>query len=115
MINEIRSIDSRIEITFILGDMCDNASLRKTASEIKALPRTIDSVIFSAGVMAVREFKPSKDGIETQLAANFISHFLLFNLIAGKLTKETTFIAVSSQGYELCDVESEDYNFQVHK
>lgn len=116
VINAIKSIDSSIKITFIFGDMCDNTSLRKAASEINALPGvTIDSVIFSAGVMAVREFLPTKDGIETQLAANVIGHFLLFNLIIGKLANESTFVAVSSQGYELCGVEYEDYNFSVNK
>lgn len=95
--------------------MCDNSSLRRAAVAINAFPGTIDSVIFSAGIMAVRDFTQSKDGIESQLAANAIGHFLLFNLIAGKLAKESTFVAVSSQGYELCGVDFEDYNFEEGK
>jgi len=63
--------------------------------------------------MAVREFTPSKDGIENQFAANFLGHFLLVNLIIGKLAKESTFVTVTSSGYEASEVNFEDVNYQV--
>ena len=113
VIAEIKSIDSSITTTFISADMLDNSSIRKAGSEINALDATIDSVIFSAGVMAVRNYEPSKDGVETQFAANYVGHFLLANLILEKLAKTSTFVTVTSSGYEMAEVSFDDYNFQV--
>jgi NAD(P)-dependent dehydrogenase (short-subunit alcohol dehydrogenase family) len=115
VISEINSIDSSIKVIFIQADFLDNASIRKAAEEINSTDVTIDSVIFSAGVMAVREFQTSKDGIEVQFAANYVGHFLLANLILGKLAKESTFVTVTSEGYELSEVRFDDYNFQVRE
>jgi NAD(P)-dependent dehydrogenase (short-subunit alcohol dehydrogenase family) len=77
VIEQIKAINSNIEVAFVSGDFCNNACLRKAAAEINALNVTIDSIICSAGTMAVREFTPSKDGVENQFAANFLGHFLL--------------------------------------
>ncbi|KAI9739474.1 MAG: hypothetical protein M1818_005162 [Claussenomyces sp. TS43310] len=115
VIEEIKSIDPKIKVTFVSGDMCDNDSLRKAGTEINALDVTIDSIICSAGIMAVREFTTSKDGIESQFAANHVGHFLLTNLIIGKLAKESSFVTVTSTGYEAAEVNFDDYNFQQGK
>lgn len=114
VIGEIGNIDSKIKVTFISGDMCDNESLRKAAAEINGLDVTIDSIICSAGTMALREFTPSKDGIENQFAANYVGHFLMTNLILGKLATKSSFITVTSSGYENSEVRFDDYNFQVN-
>lgn len=113
VISEINAIDSKITVTFVQADFLDNASIRKAGEEINSIDATIDSVIFSAGIMAVREFQTSKDGIETQFAANYVGHFLLANLILGKVAKNSTFVTVTSEGYELSEVRFDDYNFQV--
>jgi NAD(P)-dependent dehydrogenase (short-subunit alcohol dehydrogenase family) len=63
--------------------------------------------------MAIREFTLSKDGIENQFAANFLGHFLLVNLIIGKLAKESRVVTVTSAGYEASEVNFEDVNYQV--
>lgn len=63
--------------------------------------------------MAVREFTLSKDGIENQFAANFLGHFLLVNLVIGKLARESRVVTVTSAGYELSEVNFEDVNYQV--
>jgi NAD(P)-dependent dehydrogenase (short-subunit alcohol dehydrogenase family) len=115
VISQLSEIDPSIIVTFVQADFLDNASIRKAGAEINSLSATINSVIFSAGVMAIREFQLSKDGIEAQFAANYVGHFLLANLILDKLAKSSTFVTVTSAGYELSEVHFDDYNFQQGK
>ena len=61
----------------------------------------------------MREFTPSKDGIESQFAANHVGHFLLANLIVEKLAVESSFVTVTSSGYGLAEQQFDDYNFHV--
>ena len=67
-------------------------------------------------VMAVKEYKKSKDGIEMQFAANHIGHFLLTNLLMPKILaagKGARIVNVSSFGYMSGGVRFDDQNFKV--
>lgn len=61
-------------------DLESLASVRACASQILSQTNTLDAFIANAGVMATPEGR-TKDGFETQLGTNFLSHFLLFLLL----------------------------------
>jgi NAD(P)-dependent dehydrogenase (short-subunit alcohol dehydrogenase family) len=68
--------------------------------------------------MARPTFETTKDGIELQFGSNHIGHFLLTNLILGKVLKAgaeggARIINVSSTGFEMGGVRFEDWNFKV--
>lgn len=63
--------------------------------------------------MAVQEFPPPKDGVKNPFAGNFLGHFLLVNLILGKLARESRVVTVTSAGYKASEVNFEDVNYQV--
>jgi NAD(P)-dependent dehydrogenase (short-subunit alcohol dehydrogenase family) len=61
----------------------------------------------------------TKDGYETQLATNHLSHFLLFNILKPALLASSTpahnsrVIAVSSESHRSSEIRFEDYNFKT--
>ncbi|KIA75581.1 short-chain dehydrogenase [Aspergillus ustus] len=61
-------------------DLESLASVRACAAQLLSLTPTLDVFIANAGVMATPEGR-TKDGFETQLGTNFLSHFLLFLLL----------------------------------
>lgn len=94
-------------------DLSDQASIRKTAAEILDLVDKIDIVLNNAGIMAVENFETTKDGIESHFGANHVGHFLLTNLLLGKLAKGGRVVNVTSMGYEASGIRWDDWNFQV--
>ncbi|KAG9256215.1 uncharacterized protein F5Z01DRAFT_734910 [Emericellopsis atlantica] len=96
-------------------DLASIDSVTKAAAEVNSwtdVP-TIDIVLNCAGIMAV-PYALSVDGIEMQLAANHIGHFLLTNsivpkLLAAKVTPRV--INVSSNGHRLSAMRWGDINF----
>jgi NAD(P)-dependent dehydrogenase (short-subunit alcohol dehydrogenase family) len=92
--------------------------VRQAAIEINTTIEKLDILINNAGIMAVKEYEESKDGIEMQFAANHIGHFLLTNLINGKILvagegEGARVVNVSSGGYVCSGVRFEDWNFEV--
>jgi NAD(P)-dependent dehydrogenase (short-subunit alcohol dehydrogenase family) len=63
--------------------------VRKFADEILAMNKPIHLLINNAGIMGV-PFKETKDGFESQFQVNFLSHFLLTNLLLPKMIKTAT-------------------------
>ena len=92
--------------------------MHQAAKEINAKIEKLDILINNAGIMAVREYEESKDGIEMQFAANHIGHFLLTNLVMEKILvvgggEGARIVNVSSGGYVCSGVRFEDWNFKV--
>ncbi|MCJ1246332.1 hypothetical protein MMC30_003539 [Trapelia coarctata] len=118
VIEKIKSIDSAIDVVYIKLDLLDNASVRKAAEQIKGVADKIHGLINNAGVMGVRNYVKSKDGIESQFAANHVGHFLLTNLLIKEILaagEEATVVNVASLGYQLAEANLEDPNFQDGK
>ena len=116
VIEEIKKIDSSVEAIFVQIDLLDNSSVRKAAQKIQTLSDKIHGLINNAGVMAVRTYVTSKDGIESQFAANHVGHFLLTNLLIQQVIaagEGATIVNVASLGYQLAELNIEDPNFQV--
>ncbi|KAH8692338.1 hypothetical protein BGW36DRAFT_387423 [Talaromyces proteolyticus] len=83
----IREIDSSVKATFVQVDLSNYASVRKAAGEIlNATASKIDVLINSAGNMAIKEYTLDAQGIEIQLSANHLGHFLLTNLLVPALS-----------------------------
>ncbi|KAF7884648.1 uncharacterized protein EAF02_004984 [Botrytis sinoallii] len=84
VIEAIRKINPDIEVFFVEIDLLNNKSVRQAAEKIKTLTDKIDVLINNAGVMAVKYYATSVDGVESQFAANYLGHFLLTNLLDGE-------------------------------
>jgi NAD(P)-dependent dehydrogenase (short-subunit alcohol dehydrogenase family) len=115
VIKQIKALNPNINVTFLQVDLADQGSIRKAASEINTSFEKIDYLVNCAGMMAVPTFETTKDGIEMQFGLNHIGHFLLTNLIIGKILAagKGRIINVTSTGFEHGGVRYEDWNFQV--
>lgn len=90
---EIKKLEPSVETHFVPLDLSDKSSVRATAKAILSNPdvKNIDVVINNAGIMAcpytaVKHWK-DKQGrpLEMQFATNHVRHFLLINLLLGKI------------------------------
>ncbi|THV55060.1 hypothetical protein BGAL_0015g00460 [Botrytis galanthina] len=82
----IRRMNPNINVVWIPLNLLDNESIRTAADAIKKLEiEKIHVVINNAGVMGVRNYTTSKQGVESQFAANYLGHFLLTNLLMDQI------------------------------
>lgn len=76
-----------------------------------------DPVVISAGVMAT-PYKETKDGFESQMAINYLGHFLLTHLLMPQLIKgsenndgkNVRIVNVSSCVHRIADMNYKDFN-----
>ena len=114
MIQQIQQQSPNVAVSYIQCDLCDNASIKKAAEQVKSLVDGVDVLINNAGVMAVRSFQLSTDGVETQLAAGYLGHFLLTNLLKDKiLAARGIVLNITSSAYTLAEVDTDDPNFEA--
>lgn len=85
----IGSIQSRVRgaaVEVIPADLASQASVRQAAAEFVAKHPRLDILVCSAGVFhKVRS--ETVDGIEATFAVNYLSHFLLANLLSESLQR----------------------------
>ncbi|TGJ78770.1 hypothetical protein E0Z10_g9995 [Xylaria hypoxylon] len=119
---EILKIDPSIKTTFIQIDLSDHDSVRRAAPQILASTESkIDVVINSAGNMALKEYTVDKQGIEMQMSANHVGHFLLTNLLMPALLAGAKgpygarIVNLSSAGYQISPVRFDDSAFSDGK
>lgn len=116
VIEAIKNLNPSIEVFFVEIDLLDNKSVRQ-AAKIKSITNKIHVLINNAGVMAVRSYVTSADGVESQFAANYLGHFLLTNLLAKEILaaaeEGARIVQVGSLGYQLGETNLDDINFQV--
>lgn len=117
MIEAIRNVNPSIEVFFVEIDLLDNKSVRQAAEKIKSIKDKIHVLINNAGVMAVRNYVTSADGVESKFAANYLGHFFLTNLLAKEILaaagEGARIVQVGSLGYQLGETNLDDINFQV--
>ncbi|KAI1413141.1 NAD(P)-binding protein [Hypoxylon sp. FL1857] len=120
----IREINPSVKATFVQVDLSDHDSVRQAAKEIlEETGSKIDVLINSAGNMGLKEYTVDKQGIEMQLSANHIGHFLLTNLLApaliaaAKANQEhgARVVNLTSLGYLISPFRFDDYNFSGGK
>ncbi|TGO68746.1 hypothetical protein BOTNAR_0020g00170 [Botryotinia narcissicola] len=102
----IRRMNPNINVFWIPLNLLDNESIRAAADAIKESKiEKIHVVINNAGVMGVRDYTTSKQGVEGQFAANYLGHFLLTNLLMDQIIaakeEDAAIVNVGSLGYEL--------------
>ncbi|KAF2799145.1 NAD(P)-binding protein [Melanomma pulvis-pyrius CBS 109.77] len=120
-LEDIKAIDPSIKTTFVQVDLSDHHSVRQAAKDILATAPKIDVLINSAGNMALKEYTLDKQGIEMQLSANHVGHFLLTNLlvpallVAGSETGLARVVNLTSSGYQISPFRFHDYNFSGGK
>lgn len=68
------------QVDFLICDLSSFASIRKFADEFKTRHEKLNVLINNAGVLP-HDRAESKDGIELNLAVNFLAPFLLSNLL----------------------------------
>ena len=117
-INSISSISPSTVVKFIPVNLESLSSVRSAVKEIleDVEIRNIDVIINNAAIMAC-PFKKSEDGYESQFATNYLSHFLLTNLLIPKLlvSKSPRVVNVSSWGHLMSDIRYNDINFNDGK
>ncbi|RYP28269.1 hypothetical protein DL767_007289 [Monosporascus sp. MG133] len=118
VLTAIRKINPSIKTTFVQVDLSDHDSVRRAAQEVlETTAFKIDVLINSAGNMALKEYTLDKQGIEMQLSANHLGHFLLTNLLAPALLAAAgtehgaRVVNLCSLGYLISPFRFDDYNF----
>ncbi|TAQ85341.1 hypothetical protein B7494_g6332 [Chlorociboria aeruginascens] len=106
-IDAIKTIDPSVRTIFIPVELSSLSSVRTAANKIlsdSSIPK-IDVMINNAAIMAC-PYSLSEDGYELQFATNYLSHFLLTNLLMPKLilSPSPRVVNVSSMGHEFSGV-----------
>ncbi|XP_045133492.1 retinol dehydrogenase 12-like [Portunus trituberculatus] len=84
-------------------DTSDLSSVRKFAKEVLETEKAIHVLINNAGIYGMGKRQVTADGLELTMATNHFGHFLLTNLLLGRLKESgrSRIINVSSMGYML--------------
>jgi NAD(P)-dependent dehydrogenase (short-subunit alcohol dehydrogenase family) len=97
-------------------DLGSLASVHRAAEKVNSWTDVpaIDVLVNNAGIMAV-EYGLSPEGTESHFAMNHLGHFLLTNLVMGKIRRSEAprVVNVSSDGHRLSAVRFDDVNFDV--
>jgi NAD(P)-dependent dehydrogenase (short-subunit alcohol dehydrogenase family) len=92
-------------------DLNSLQSVRDFAKSYSEKYKHLDLLIENAGIM-IPHFVKTKDGFESQLGVNYLSHFLLTNLLLPllKKTKESRIVTLSSLAHEKGVIDFENLN-----
>jgi NAD(P)-dependent dehydrogenase (short-subunit alcohol dehydrogenase family) len=115
-VDDIRRDSGSAQLDLLIADMSSQASVRTLAEQIRQKCSRLDVLINNAGA-AVRERKPSADGIETTLAANHLGAalltFLLLDLL--KTSAPSRIVNVSSEAQRRAHLDMNDLQFERRK
>lgn len=114
----IKSISPSTEVHFVPLDLASFESIRNAATIIKNSVSKIDVLINNAGVMAVKDYTLTEEGLEYQFGANHIGHFLLTSLLIPKIEaagKGARVVNLTSMGHQMSEVRFDDINFNNGK
>jgi NAD(P)-dependent dehydrogenase (short-subunit alcohol dehydrogenase family) len=111
----IKEANPKVEVKIVPLDLLSHKSVRAAVKSIEQITPRVDFLINNAGVMATRKFVVSEDGVESQFAANYLSHFLLSVLMVknGLIGSGAVILNVGSLGYQMADIEYDNVNFTV--
>ncbi|QFU75765.1 SDR family NAD(P)-dependent oxidoreductase [Halioglobus maricola] len=93
-------------------DLASKDSIHAFASRYLQANNHLDVLLSNAGIMGVQE--AYIDGLESQMAVNFLGHFLLSALLAPllKSTPDSRVVTLTSIAHRLADVDFDDFNFE---
>ncbi|KAF4631678.1 hypothetical protein G7Y89_g6453 [Cudoniella acicularis] len=118
-IDAIHKIDPSITTKFVSVSLDSLSSVREAAKIILAdetIPK-IDVTINNAAIMAC-PYGLTQDGFELQFGTNYVSHFLLTNLLMPKILAAApgaVIVNVSSTGHLFADINYESLDFNKGK
>jgi NAD(P)-dependent dehydrogenase (short-subunit alcohol dehydrogenase family) len=94
-------------------DLLSLHSVRQFAAAVLSANRAVDLLILNAGIMAC-PLARSAEGIESQLATNFIGHACLASALVPALLKsaEPRLISLSSTAHQMSPVVFDDINYE---
>jgi NAD(P)-dependent dehydrogenase (short-subunit alcohol dehydrogenase family) len=94
-------------------DLCDLASVRAFTKQFAKRHTTLDLLINNAGVM-MPPYSLSKDGFESQLAANYLGHFALTGQLLPLLTQTpgSRVVSLSSLAHRWSGIRFDDLHFK---
>lgn len=115
VVDAIKAVNSSVEVKVVSLDLLSHKSVHAAVESIKGITSHINFLINNAGVMATRRFALSEDNVESQFAANYLSHFLLTNLLVkdSLIGAGDVVLNVGSLGYQMADIDYENVNFSV--
>jgi NAD(P)-dependent dehydrogenase (short-subunit alcohol dehydrogenase family) len=77
---DIRESTGNSDIVFLTADLSSQSEVRAVAAQIAARERRIDALVNNAGVFTMSR-RETVDGLETQLAVNWLAAFMLTGLL----------------------------------
>ena len=98
--DEIRQKSGSKSLELMSVDLADLASVRKLAGEYISGHRRLDVLVNNAGLILTKR-TTTVDGFETTFQVNYLSHFLLTNLLLDELKKDapSRIVNVSSDAH----------------
>jgi NAD(P)-dependent dehydrogenase (short-subunit alcohol dehydrogenase family) len=103
----------KADISIEALDLSDLANVRACAARILAKRQTLDLLINNAGIM-MPPYSLSKDGFESQMAANYLGHFVLTGLLLPLLnaTPKARVVTLSSLAHRWGPIRFDDPHFK---
>lgn len=94
-------------------DLLSLQSVADFADQVAGMDRAVDLLILNAGVMAC-PLARSAEGIESQLATNFVGHALLTSRLAPALLRSAAarVVSLSSVAHQMSPIVFDDVNFE---
>jgi len=102
-VEDLKGVSSKLE--YLPLELASLDSVRKAAKTFQDMQLPLHTLICNAAVMALPERKVTQDGYEFQFEVNYLSHFLLVNLLLPQLAAAGTpedparIISVSSSAH----------------
>jgi len=95
-------LGNHIDVSYILMDLAEQASVRKAAEEVLEKVTRIDALMCNGAIAQVPSQKLTVDGFESQLGVNHYGHFTLQALLFPLIEKSKgRIVTVGSMGYNL--------------
>jgi len=97
-----KELGNLIDVSFILMDLAEQASVRKAAQKVLEKVTRIDALMCNGAIAQVPKQVLTVDGFESQLGVNHYGHFTLQALLYPLIEKSKgRIVTVGSEGYKM--------------
>lgn len=97
-----QELGNNIDVSSIVMDLAEQASVRKAAQEVLDKVTRIDALMCNAAIAQVPNQKLTVDGFESQLGVNHYGHFTLQGMLFPLIEKSKgRIVTVGSMGYNM--------------
>lgn len=97
-----RELGNSIEVSSVVMDLAEQASVKKAAKEVLGTVTQIDALICNAAIAQVPKRTLTIDGWESQMGTNYFGNFTLQGLLFGLIEKSKgRIVTVGSMGYDM--------------